>query len=98
MDKNTVNKIKEGLWIKQKVWIHGPPGIGKTTYASEFANTVKFTQIVRWFDARSKGRIENSFKKIFEELIGKTDDLEIEIILNLVFGRLNLLKNELLKS
>jgi acyl-[acyl carrier protein]--UDP-N-acetylglucosamine O-acyltransferase len=96
VDKETMNKIKEGFKNKQRVWIYGPPGIGKTTTVSEFANLVKSNQVVRWFDARTKERIENSFKNIYELLIGETDGLEINLILNSVFLRLNSLKNEML--
>ena len=91
-----MNKIKEGFKNKQRVWIYGPPGIGKTTTVSEYANLVKSNQVVRWFDARTKERIENSFKNIYELFIGETDGLEINLILNSVFLRLNSLKNEML--
>jgi hypothetical protein len=96
LEKETTNKIKEGLNIKQRVWIYGPPGLGKTTTVCQFANSVKFSQGIRWFDARTKERIENSFKNIYETLIGKTDDLEMKFILNSVFHRLNSFKNKML--
>jgi MoxR-like ATPase len=73
VDKETIIKIEEGFKNKQRVCIYGPPGIGKTTTASEFANLVKSNQVVRWFDARTKERIENSFKNIYELFIGETD-------------------------
>jgi adenylate kinase family enzyme len=85
VEKEPTNEIKESFKMKQRVWICGPPGVGKTTTASEFANSVKLTQEVRWFDARTTERIEKSFKNIHEKLIGKTADLEMKLIVNSVF-------------
>ena len=39
LDKQMIKKIKEGFMNKQRVWIYGPPGVGKTTTASEFASS-----------------------------------------------------------
>jgi hypothetical protein len=95
IDKNISVVINENFEKLNKIVLYGPPGIGKTSNASQYAYSSKET-IVRWINANSKQDIENSIYYICKEFYPKNEKNEKDRIAKIVIKKLNSLKTQLL--
>jgi len=75
IDKNISVVINENFEKFNKIVLYGPPGIGKTSNASQYAHSIKDT-IVRWINANSKPDTENSIYNIFKEFYPQSEENE----------------------
>jgi hypothetical protein len=95
IDKNISILMNENFEKFNKIVLYGPPGIGKTSNASQYAYSTKDT-IVRWINANSKPDIENSIYNIFKEFHPQSEENEKGRIADIVIKKLNNLKTQLL--
>ena len=95
IDKNISILINQNFEKFNKIVLYGPPGIGKTSNASQYAYSTRDT-IVRWINANSKPDIENSIYNIFKEFHPQSEENETGRIAKIVIKKFNNLKTQLL--
>ena len=99
VDKNEIIlKMKTSFENKSRLSLFGPPGIGKTTCATQFAHFLQENEwIVRWINADKRETINKAYELMYEEMISTNKGkLGIEETVQLVKNKLNIIENDTL--